>query len=242
MKRKIIGGILIGCFVLLVAGLPLLSKIYYPDDIPIDCSNYNEVRDYKISQEKKALKNKIKKLSRKVNIPYNLYMKTHPKLQDESVAALLCQEAPGTDITPDNITRDDLGKIRSLTISWNNNTCDTIEDIRLCPNLLELRIDMGCEKNISELERQLKSILPHLSKLKILSLFATDASDWDSIDFVKDCTQLEDIYISGCNTTDYSVLSTCSSAQYLVLDGKNVSKDNLHCETNTTEESEDEEN
>ena len=98
MRRKIIGGIIIGCFVLLVAGIPLLSKMIYPDNISNKCSNSEEVQAYKMAQKKRAFKNEMKKLSREINFPHNLYMKTHPKLQDEAVADLLCKEVPGTDI------------------------------------------------------------------------------------------------------------------------------------------------
>lgn len=232
MKRKIIGGIIIGCFVLLVVGIPLLSKIIYPDNMSNkNCSNSEEVQAYKMAQKKRAFKNEIKKLSREINFPHNLYMKTHPKLQDKAVADLLCKEAPGTDITPDNITRGDLEKIRSLSIGCENKTCNTIEDIALCPNLLELQIDLDCEKDITELKSQLKDILPRLSNLKILSLSAANASDWDSLDFLKNCNQIEDIYISGYENAD--VIQELE---------KMFPKAYISSESDETEVSEDEEN
>ncbi len=56
MKRKIIGGIIIGCFVLLVVGIPLLSKIIYPDNMSNkNCSNSEEVQAYKMAQKKRIL-------------------------------------------------------------------------------------------------------------------------------------------------------------------------------------------
>lgn len=235
MKRRVIGSIIIIIFLFMVIGIPVISGVIFPNDWE---PPGRVVKYVKSNEEERADDVKKEKQQKQekwywdflggtgMKVANAVYEKMPAELEDKKMAKTMCSEVPKENITPQNVTWGDLKEIRSLTVVSGDKKYDTIRDVRFCTNLLELRIDMDCEEDVTTLSKELKEILQELPNLKVLWLVGSDNAKWTSIDFLENCNQIEDIYTVGCNTTDYSILSTCASLELVYLDDTKITNAN----------------
>ncbi len=161
---------------------------------------------------------------------------------DENMALVLCEALPGNK-TPENVTYKDLEQIKSLHIGYTG-YYDTIMDLQYCVNLETLYVNAIFDETTSPsyiinkgkiecslteeenllLQQEMGELLPKLKNLKTLLLGRLGGCTWSSIDFLRDCTQIEMIYLSFIQAEDYSVLKTCSSLKILSLYGSQITE------------------
>ena len=154
---------------------------------------------------------------------------------DENMALVLCEALSG-DKTPETVTYKDLQQIRTLHIGFSG-YYETIMDLQYCTNLQELSINVLFDETTSpafiinegkldepltkeenlQLQQEMGELLPKLKNLRTLVISRQGGCTWSSIEFMKDCTQIEEVYMSFCEATDYSVLKTCTSLKRINL-------------------------
>ena len=179
----------------------------------------------------------------KIGIPIakHIHDNSHVKFSDENMAKVLCDAAYGRpDITPENITYKELKKIKKLDIGFLGDY-KTLKDLKYCTGIENLTINAGIgngkssyfsadgkvnakfsDEDLDEAERQLAEILPELSNLKVLWL-GKDV-EWNSVEFLKNCKQIEEIHLYNSKATDYSALKGCSSLKQLEIHYSNLSE------------------
>ena len=179
----------------------------------------------------------------KIGIPIakHIHDNSHVKFSDENMAKVLCDAAYGRpNITPENITYKELKKIKELDIGFFGDY-KTLEDLKYCTGVEKLSINAGIghgkssyfsadgkvnakfsDEDLDEAERQLAEILPELSSLR--ELWLGKDVEWNSVEFLKDCKQIEEIHLYNNQTTDYSALKECSSLKHLEIQFSNLSE------------------
>ena len=179
----------------------------------------------------------------KIGIPIakHIHDNSHVKFSDENMAKVLCDAAYGRpNITPENITYKELKKIKELDIGFFGDY-KTLEDLKYCTGVENLSINAGIghgkssyfsadgkvnakfsDEDLDEAERQLAEILPELSSLR--ELWLGKDVEWNSVEFLKDCKQIEEIHLYNNQTTDYSALKGCSSLKHLEIQFSNLSE------------------
>ena len=162
---------------------------------------------------------------------------------DETMGQVLCNSCHWSDeITLKNVTYKDLkgiNKLRTGYIGYYN----TLIDLQYCTRLHRLYINSGIgendgayfinqgevnrkvsEKDVENIQQELGEILPKLKELTKLGLSSEGEVKWTSIDFLKNCDNIESISIGGCKVTDYSVLKTCTSLKEIQITCSDLSK------------------
>ena len=86
----------------------------------------------------------------------------------------------------------------------------------------EISTDLS-EEEIEKLQEELAEVLPKFSRLRELHLADLGKCNWNTIDFLKGCSQLEVLKIWQSVADDYSVLKECKSLKTIVLSGCNIS-------------------
>lgn len=229
MKRKIIGTVIIALFLFIAVGIPMICM-----RLSQDVENRLGESDRVFSEKEKERRAQVAEEEVEnfywdmangtgMKVANLVHGKLHAQLEDKIVAECICKELADDSITPENITWDEVEEVKSLTMIYSAK-CNTIKDIQYCKNLIELRISMDCEEDIEGLQKELEEVLPKLSNLKILWLVGSDDVQWDSMELLKNCTQIEELYICKCKTTDYSVIKNCSSLEILYLNDTQVTK------------------
>ena len=165
------------------------------------------------------------------------------EFKDETMGQALCNSCHWSDeITLKNVTYKDLkgiNKLRTGYIGYYN----TLIDLQYCTRLHRLYINSGIgendgayfinqgevnrkvsEKDVENIQQELGEILPKLKELTKLGLSSEGEVKWTSIDFLKNCDNIESISIGGCKVTDYSVLKTCTSLKEIQITCSDISK------------------
>ncbi len=162
---------------------------------------------------------------------------------DETMGQVLCNSCYWSDeITLKNVTYKDLKGINELKIGYVG-YYDTLVDLQYCTNLTKLGINGGVgkdegayfinngeangnvsEKDVERVEKELGEVLPKLKNLKRLWLSNEGEMKWTSIEFMRNCDNIELFSIGACNVADYSVLKTCTSLKQIEITNSDISK------------------
>lgn len=170
----------------------------------------------------------------------HFYNNSHVRFADEAMGMVICETVRGNHVTPENVTRKELKKILRLEAGFSG-YYKTLKDIRYCTNLKYLSINWrlgDCDPafainqgevdrelskdEIEEVQEELGIILPRLSNLKILWLSNMGGCNWTSVEFLKNCDQLEEVYLYNSDANDYSALQTCTSLKHIYLKGTQI--------------------
>ena len=182
----------------------------------------------------------------KIGIPIakHIHDNSHVKFSDENMAKVLYDAVYGRpNITPENITYKELKQIKKLHIGFSGDYT-TLKDLKYCTGLEELNIDGGVgslmdnkdsyfskdgknghevtDEELNRIQKELGEILPELPNLK--ELWVCGGIEWNSVEFLKDCKQIEEIHLYNNQTTDYSALKGCSSLKHLEIQFSNLSE------------------
>lgn len=180
-----------------------------------------------------------------VCIGRNCWKNRKIEFADENMAKVICSSlyayGYGRDVSPEEITWEQLDSIEKLNIGYSG-YYSTIVDIEKCRNVETLDINIiiteydyayqiaqgKIEKKLSaqeieQLQKELSEVLPKLSKMKELWLADMGECEWTSVEFLKNCSQLEELYLSSCKADDYSALRNCQSLKVISLLNCNIS-------------------
>ena len=177
-----------------------------------------------------------------IYIGINCWKNRKIEFADENMAKVICGSiyGYGGDVTPENVTWEQLDSIESLDIGYSG-YYSTIKDIEKCRNLKKLDINNMLEesnaayqiangkvedlskKDVEKLQKELQEILPKLTELQELWLADLGGCKWTSVKFLHGCNKLEDLNIFFCTADDYSVLKECKSLRAIKLGNCNVS-------------------
>ena len=168
---------------------------------------------------------------------------SHVEFADKIMGQALCNaQWWRDDLTLENVTYKELKKITELNIGYIG-YYDTIMDLQYCTDLTKIMINYVSgeqdgayfvnqgevnrkvtKEEIENVQQELSEILPKLKKIKWVTL--TDFGDvqWTSIDYMKNCDQIELFEIDNCAATDYSVLKTCTSLKDIAIEHSDISK------------------
>ena len=171
-----------------------------------------------------------------------IYDNSHVRFADETMGEVICKSIWGPTVTPEEVTHKELKMVKELNIGFSG-YYKTLKDIKYCTEVRELLVNWGMldydpayainegkankelsKEKIEETQKELGKILPRLSNLKILYLGDKWGSNWTSLEFLKKCDQIEELYLCGCRGTDYSVLKKCTSLKTLSLDEYQISR------------------
>ena len=164
---------------------------------------------------------------------------------DENMGKVICSSlyayGYGREVSPEEITWEQLDCIEKLNIGYSG-YYNTIVDIEKCRNIEMLEINIiitkydyayqiaqgKIEKNLSaqeieQLQKELSEVLPKLPKMKELWLADMGECEWTSVEFLKNCSQLENLYLSSCKADDYSALKNCQSLKVVSFWDCNIS-------------------
>ena len=183
-----------------------------------------------------------------IYIGINCWKNRKIEFADENMAKVICGSiyGYGGDVTPENVTWEELDSIETLDIGYTG-YYSTIKDIEKCRKLKKLyvnnvlieysavykiangKIEKNLSKNdVEKLQREMSEILPKLTELKELWVGDLGECKWTSMEFLKECKQLEDIEIWGSPANDYSALKECKELKSVALWKCNISSaDNL---------------
>ena len=177
-----------------------------------------------------------------IPIGKRIHENSHVKFADETMGEVISRYVRGGNIAPEDVTYKDLKSITRLDIGFSV-YYETITDIKYCTGVKKIIINLSARKNepswyvnegkvdreptkeeMEKLQEELGEILPKLPNLKVLYLSNKGGSIWTSVEFLKNCDQIEEISIYGSSATDYSALKTCTSAKKISLGGSQISK------------------
>lgn len=172
----------------------------------------------------------------------DIYENSHVKFADENMGKVICEMTRRKEITPENVTHKDLKRIKKLEIGFAG-YYETIKDIKYCTELEDLAVNWGIgeydpafainqgkvdrkltKDEVEEVQKELGEILQRLSNLKMLWISDFGGFNWTSLDFLKNCDQIEELQISSCNVKDYSALQGCTSLTHLSISDSEISK------------------
>ena len=165
------------------------------------------------------------------------------EFKDETMGQVLCNSCHWSDeITLKNVTYKDLKGIKELKIGYVG-YYDTLVDLQYCTRLDDLYINGGIgehdgayfinqgevnrkvsEKDVENIQQELGEVLPKLKELTQLEISSEGKVKWTSIDFLKDCDNIEEFWINNCKGVDYSVLKTCTSLKEIQITCSDISK------------------
>ena len=164
------------------------------------------------------------------------------QFKDENMKKLiasLCYKPYSEDL---KITPKDMEKVVNLDIGYAG-YYDTLEDLKWCTNLKSLLVngkpgeydyvykvfkgkvpEEVTEEKVNQFEKELGKILPKLTKLKSFKIVSKYGCEWNSLDFLEGCNQIEEISMYDFKVTDYSALRQCKSLKMIVFFGCPISK------------------
>ena len=178
-----------------------------------------------------------------IYIGINCWKNRKIEFADENMAKVICGSVYGYggDVTPENITWEELDSIEILDIGYTG-YYSTIKDIEKCKNLQRLYINNMLReddaayqiangeiekdlsiKDVEKLEKELAQVLPELPKLKEMRLADLGNCEWTSIDFLRGCNHLEELRLYSSKASDYSVLKECKLLKSVTLWKCNIS-------------------
>ena len=150
----------------------------------------------------------------------------------EKVIANACGKSysEGVKITP-----EDMKKIKKLDIGYVG-YYNTLEDLKWCTNIETLNINGKpgeCDytyklfqgkkpeklekKKIHQFEEELGEILPKLKKMKSFRMVSGYGCEWNSLNFLKKCTQIKELWIYKFEISDYSTVKECKSLEKIII-------------------------
>lgn len=141
------------------------------------------------------------------------------------------------------ITPNDMKKVRYMELGYVG-YYDTIVDLKWCKELEELKINMGVyepnepayqiaqgempeevtEEKVKQFEEELGEILSKLKELKRLKIANKYGCEWENLDFLEGCGQVEELTLYDFQVTDYSILKQCKSLKKVVFFDCPISK------------------
>ena len=157
------------------------------------------------------------------------------QFKDENMKKLiasLCYKPYSEDL---KITPKDMEKVVNLDIGYAG-YYDTLEDLKWCTNLKSLLVngkpgdydyvykvfkgkvpEEVTEEKVNQFEKELGKILPKLPELKRIRIVSKYGCEWNSLDFLEGCKQIEELSIHQFKVTDYSVLKQCKSLKKIAF-------------------------
>ena len=158
------------------------------------------------------------------------------KFEDTNMKKLIasaCKEVYSEQL---NITPNDMKKVKVLNIGYAG-YYDTLKDLKWCTELETLQIDMGVyesseaayeiaqgetpddvkEEKVKQFEEELGKILPKLKKLKVVYIAGDGGCEWNSLNFLKKCTQIKELWIYKFEISDYSTVKECKSLEKIII-------------------------
>ena len=141
-------------------------------------------------------------------------------------------------------SHENLNEIKRLWLGYIG-YYNTLEDLKWAKNVEEIEINVQppiyewepayviskgevpeevSKEKVKQYEKELGKILPKLKKLKEVSVVSDYGCEWDSIAFLKDCDQIEDLSLIRFKVKDFSVLKQCKSLESISLCGAQIEK------------------
>lgn len=166
-----------------------------------------------------------------IGIPVGRYWYNNHRIEfkDVNMAKLMAEYCGKTYSEDMEITPNDMKEVRYVDIGYIG-YYNTLEDLKWCTNIEELYLNgkIGERKNepayqiaqgempeevaeekVNKFEAELGKILPKLKQLKRLRIVSKYGCEWDTLDFLKGCDQVEELLLYDFNVKDYSVLRRC---------------------------------
>ena len=170
-----------------------------------------------------------------IGIPLGMriYNKSVVEFKDENMEKVMVY-ASTNEHGDDEASHENMREIKCLELGYIG-YYDTLEDLKWAKNVEEIRINMPTsfgaayeisqenvpkeisKEKVKQYERELGEILPQLKKLKSISIISDFGCEWDSIEFLKNCKQIEDISLSRFKIKDFSALKQCKSLDNINL-------------------------
>ena len=153
-----------------------------------------------------------------------IYMNRHVKFKDSNMAYEISRTI-GPNVNPENVKYKDVYAIKELNIGQLGKY-DTLEDIKLCKNLVRISVNGGGDKwnsletnddvlivtnkKAETFQKELADLIPELKRLKRFA-YSNYCRNCDISDFsfLSECRQLEILRICYSDTTDFSFLKSC---------------------------------
>ena len=177
-----------------------------------------------------------------IGIPLGMriYNKSEIEFKDENMRTVMVRTS-GYQHGGYETSRENLNEIKHLRLGYVG-YYSTLEDIQWAKNMEQIEINMTelrgpvyeifegkipekiSEEKVEQYERELGRVLPKLKKLKIVNRISDFGCEWDSIEFLKDCDQIEDLSLSRFKLKDFSVLKQCKSLESISLYGAQIEK------------------
>lgn len=171
---------------------------------------------------------------------YFLHQNSHVRFKDENMGIVICNTI-GHGVTPETVRYKDLETIQYLAIGCVG-CYTTLIDLEKCKNVEQLYINGNIgeydpayeathnekgktltEEDAARIERELGKMIPGFRNLRIFSYSVyspnCDVKNWS---FLEECKSLDQIYIYGTNTTDYSFLNSFSNLSMISLWGSQI--------------------
>ena len=173
----------------------------------------------------------------------HMYSKSEIKFKDKNMENVMvgsCERQSG-DYTR---SHENLDKLKYLTIGFVG-YYDTLEDIKWGKNIEQLQINVKTgeydyepvyeiaqgkipqeltQNKVSQFEKELENNLPKLKKLREIYVVSDYGCEWNSLDFLEGCDQVEEITLGKFKITDYSVLKQCKSLRKITFFDCPISK------------------
>ena len=170
-----------------------------------------------------------------IGIPLGMriYNKSAVEFKDENMKKVMVY-ASTNEHGGNEASHEKLSEIKHLRLGYVG-YYNTLEDIRWAKNTEQIEINMPesrgeayeisqgkvpeevSEEKVKQYEKELGEVLPKFKKLKKLSIISDFGCEWDSIDFLKDCDQIEDLSLARFKIKDFSVLKQCKSLKRVSL-------------------------
>ena len=142
------------------------------------------------------------------------------------------------------ITPNDMKEVRYVDIGYIGDY-NTLEDLKWCTNIegLYLNGKIGERKNepaykiaqgempeevaeekVNKFEVEIGKILPKMKQLKKMEIISKYGCEWENLDFLGGCGQVEELTLYEFQVTDYSILKQCKSLKKVVFFDCPISK------------------
>ncbi len=180
-----------------------------------------------------------------IGIPLGMriYNKSEIEFKDENMRTVMVRTS-GYQHGGYETSRENLNEIKQLRLGYIG-YYNTLEDIKWAKNVEEIEINVqppiyewepayviskgevpeGVSKEkVKQYEKELGKILSKLKNLKEVYIVSDYGCEWDSIEFLKDCDQIEDLSLSRFKLKDFSVLKQCKSLESISLYGAQIEK------------------
>ena len=166
------------------------------------------------------------------------------EFKDTNMAKLIAEYCGKIYSEDMEITPNDMKEVRYVDIGYTG-YYNTLEDLKWCTSIEKLYLNgkIGESKNepaykiaqgempeevteekVKQFEEELGKILPKMKQLKKMEIISKYGCEWENLDFLEGCGQVEELTLYDFQVTDYSILKQCKSLKKVVFFDCPISK------------------